>query len=99
MLRRALGVVAVAAGLAGAAGIAALPVAGQTVATGTLDMHTSLPLVSKQGGCELVGIATHCAARTVDGPFPGLGDVTSSYAGAVPQGPASRCGVFGRGLA
>ena len=99
MLRRALGVVAVAAGLAGAAGIAALPVAGQTVATGTLDMHTSLPLVSKQGGCELVGIATHCAARTVDGPFPGLGNVTSSYAFEMDLGSASCSGGFGRALA
>src|SRR6476646_5857402 len=57
------------------AGIAASPVAGVTVATGTLDMNTSLTLVSQLGGCTPVGIASDCAARTVDGRVPGLGGV------------------------
>ena len=61
------------------AGIAASPVAGVTVATGSLDMNTSLSLVSLPGGCAPVGISTDCAARTIDGPFPGLGSVTGSY--------------------
>ena len=60
------------------AGIAASPVAGVTVATGTLDMNTSLTLVSQLGGCAPVGVASDCSARTVDGRFPGLGSVTGS---------------------
>ena len=62
-------------------------------------MNTSLSLVSKQGGCQLVGIATDCAARTVGGPFPGLGSVTSSYAFQMDLGSASCSGGFGKALA
>jgi hypothetical protein len=72
-------VISLIALLVALAGIAASPVAGVTVATGTLDMNTSLALVSLPGGCAPVGISTDCAARTLDGPFPGLGSVTGSY--------------------
>ena len=90
--------VAVAAGLAGLAGVTASPVAGSTVATGTLDMNTPLPLVSRLGACELAATASECAGRTVGGPFPGLGQVTTSYmfqvdaSGSCPDG-------FGKALA
>jgi hypothetical protein len=80
------------------AGIAAAPVAGVTVATGTLDMNTSLSLVS-QPGCAPVGIATDCAARTVDGPFPGLGSVTGSYGYQMDLGTASCSSGLGKALA
>ena len=81
------------------AGIAASPVAGVTVATGTLDMNTSLTLVSQLGGCARVGIASDCAARTVDGQFPGLGRVTGSYGFQMDLGSASCPSSLGRVLA
>lgn len=81
------------------AGIAASPVAGVTVATGTLDMNTSLSLVSLPGGCAPVGTATDCAARTIDGPFPGLGRVTGSYGFQSDLGTASCSSGLGRALA
>lgn len=71
-------VVAVAAGLVSLAGIAASPVAGSTVATGTLEMNASLDF-TVNGLCEPVGIATECHSRHVQGSFRGLGRVTGSY--------------------
>jgi hypothetical protein len=82
----------------GGAGAVASPVAGSTVATGTLNMNTSLALVS-QLGCKPVGIATDCASRTVDGPFPGLGTVTGSYGFQMDLGTASCSGGLGKALA
>jgi hypothetical protein len=72
------GVVAVTAGLASLAGVTASPVAGSTVATGTLEMNASLHL-AVNGLCKPVGIATDCHSRDVGGAFRGLGRVTSSY--------------------
>jgi len=95
MLGRALGVVALAVGLASMAGISASPVAGS--ATGTFDMSASLLLVSQLGGCQLAGTATDCAARTVGGPFPGLGQVTASYTFQMNLGSACSGGL-GRAL-
>lgn len=80
------------------AGTAASQVAGSTSATGTLDMNASLTLVS-QLGCAPVGIATDCASRTVDGPFPGLGGVTGSYGFQMDLGTASCSGGLGKALA
>src|SRR5689334_14324736 len=71
-------VVAVAAGFASLAGITASPVAGSTVATGTLEMNASLHL-DVNGLCKPVGIATDCHSRDVSGAFRGLGRVTGSY--------------------
>jgi hypothetical protein len=99
MSMRAWVLVAVAAGFAGVAGIAAPPVTGLTVATGTLDMNTSLSLISQHGGCQPVGIATDCAARTVGGPFPGLGRVTGSYTFQMDLGSASCPAGLGKALA
>src|SRR5690349_764991 len=70
--------VAVAAGLASLAGLAASPVAGSTVATGTLEMKASLHL-DVNGLCTPVGTATDCHSRAVNGAFSGLGRVTASY--------------------
>lgn len=71
--------VAVAAGLASLAGIAASPLAGSTVATGTLEMNASLDIASQLSNCKLVGIATDCASRDVAGSIRGLGRVTGTY--------------------
>jgi hypothetical protein len=92
-------VVAVAAGFASLAVITASPVEGSTVATGTLDMNTSLTLVSQLGSCTPVGIATDCATRTLDGPFPGLGQVTASYIFQMDLGTTSCSGGLGKALA
>jgi HYR domain len=70
--------VGVAAGIAALAGITASPVAGSTVATGTLEMNASLHL-EVNGLCKPVGIATDCHLREVGGSFRGLGRVTGSY--------------------
>jgi HYR domain len=81
--------VAVAAGLASLAGIAASPVVGSTVATGTLEMNASLDVASQLSNCKLVGIATACASRDVDGSFRGLGRVTGSYDYEMDLGPGA----------
>jgi hypothetical protein len=99
MPRRAWGLVAVFAGLASLAGIAASPIAGVTAATGTLDMNASLPLVSQLGGCVPAGTATDCAARTVGGPFPGLGSVTASYTFQMDLGSGSCPSGLGKAVA
>jgi HYR domain len=98
MRMRVWGVLAVA-GFSSAAGIAASPIAGHTVVAGTLDMNTSLALTSKLGGCQPVGAATECAARTLDGPFPGLGNVTGSYVIQMDLGSTSCSGGLGKALA
>ena len=85
--------VAVAVGLASLAGITASPVAGSTVATGTLEMKASLDLTS-DSTCTLVGIATNCASHEVGGSFRGLGRVTGSYDYEMDWGP----GACGSGL-
>ena len=72
------GVVAVAAVVASLAGITASPVAGSTVATGTLEMKASLHL-DVNGLCKPAGIATDCHSRDVRGSFRGLGRVSGSY--------------------
>ena len=93
-------VIAVAAGLAAVAlGIAASPVAGSTAATGTLDLNTSLALVSQLAGCQPAGTATDCATRTAGGPFPGLGGVTAAYTYQMDLGSGSCTGGLGKALA
>jgi hypothetical protein len=90
--------VAVAAGLASLAGIAASPVAGSTVATGTLEMNASLDVASQLSQCKLVGIATACASRDVDGSFRGLGRVTGSYDYEMDLGSGACEGGLGKAL-
>jgi hypothetical protein len=81
------------------AGTVASPVAGRTVAAGPLEMKASLALVSQLGGCKKVGIATDCALRTVDGPFPGLGSVTGSYGFQMDLGSGACASGLGKALA
>lgn len=101
MLGRARCVVAVgvAAGFASVAGIAAPPVAGVTAAAGTLNMNTSLTLVSQLGPCGSIAVANNCDARTDDGLFPGLGSVTASYTFPMDWGEAPCSVDFGKALA
>jgi HYR domain len=99
VFRRALGLFAVAAGFAGPAVITASPVAGSTVATGTLEMNASLTLASQFTTCPQGGTATDCDARTVDGPFPGLGSVTASFTYPMDWGSGACPSGFGRALA
>jgi HYR domain len=61
------------------AGIAAPPFAGGTAAAGTLNMNSSLTLVSQFGRCGSIPVANTCDARTDAGLFPGLGSVSASY--------------------
>jgi hypothetical protein len=49
-------------------------------------MHASLGLVSVLGGCEPVGGAEECGARTISGAFPGLGRVNGAYSFLVDHG-------------
>jgi len=77
---------AAAVGLAILAGAAAAPMTGSTGATGTLDLNATLHLASSIGGCEAVGLADECAARMIDGPFRGLGEVSGTYSYLVNYG-------------
>src|SRR4051794_23800898 len=77
----------------------ASPVRASTAATGTLEMGASLSLVSKLGGCEPVAVADECAARTISGAFPGLGQVTGAYSFFVDLGQPSCANEVGKALA
>lgn len=67
--------------------------------SGTLTLNASLRLSSNIGGCPPPPGAEECAARTIGGPFPGLGPVTGTYDYFVDLGP-SACGAEeGRALA
>jgi hypothetical protein len=97
-MTRLSGLAVFAAGLATVAGIAASPVAGVTMASGTLNMNTSLTLVARLGSCASYTAATACDARTDDGLFPGLGSVTASYTFPWVEGTPCPAG-FGKALA
>jgi hypothetical protein len=63
-------------------------------------MHASLGLVSVLGGCEPVGGAEECGARTISGAFPGLGRVNGAYSFLVDHGqPSCPSDAVGKGLA
>jgi hypothetical protein len=79
---------------------AASPVGGATAATGTLELRGSLSLLSKLGGCEPVGVADDCGARTISGPVPGLGPVSGAYSFLLDTGqPSCTREVLGKALA
>jgi hypothetical protein len=91
--------IVVAVGLAVVAGVAASPVDGETLATGTLEMNTPLTLVSQLGNCGSNTVANNCDARTDDGLFPGLGSVTASYTFPMDWGQTPCSLDFGKALA
>lgn len=57
--------------------------------SGTLTLNASLRLSSLLGGCQPPADADDCAARTSEGAFPGLGQVTGRYEFYVDVGPPS----------
>src|SRR3954449_10315429 len=77
----------------------ASPGTASTAATGMLEMGASVSLVSNLGGCEPVGGADECAARTISGPFPGLGRVNGVYSFVVDLGQPSCANDVGKALA
>jgi hypothetical protein len=79
--RRATLTTVLAFALAVLAGIpsAVAAVSGSERARGSLDLNANLYLKSLVGGCPLSGNADECAARTVAGSFPGLGQITGTY--------------------
>jgi hypothetical protein len=99
MTRLGRSLVVVAVGLAVVAAAAASRVAGMTAASGTLNMNTSLRLVSQLGSCGSNTVATNCDARTDDGPFPGLGSVSASYTFPMDWGQPPCSAEFGKALA
>lgn len=68
-------------------------------ATGTLAMNATLGLRSTLGACPPRPDGTDCAARTIRGPFPGLGRVSGSYEFHLSQGPPRCAEGFGKALA
>ena len=61
-------------------------------------MGASLSLLSNLGGCEPVGGADECAARTISGSFPGLGRVDGAYSFVVDLGQPSCANDVGKAL-
>jgi hypothetical protein len=58
---------------------AAAAVLGAHRTAGTLNLGATLSLNSRIGECPIPPGADHCAARTIVGPFPGLGSVRGRY--------------------
>lgn len=79
---------AIAGSVAIVTAIAAAPAtSGSEGAAGTLTLNASLRLSSLIGGCPPPAGADECAARTIEGAFPGLGQVTGRYEFYVDLGP------------
>lgn len=70
-----------------AAGTAATAVSGASRASGSLNLGATLTLNSRIGECPAPPGIDACAARTIQGPFPGLGAVNGTYDYHVNQGP------------
>ncbi|HXF98258.1 MAG TPA: HYR domain-containing protein [Gaiellaceae bacterium] len=85
-------VLGVTAGITPGRGATAMP-------SGTLTLNASLRLTSSLGACVPPAGADHCAARTIHGPFPGLGALEGRYEFLVDQGPPACAGDDGRALA
>jgi HYR domain len=77
---------------------AAAAPAGSDATAGTLTVNASLALSSRIGACTPPEGATACAARTIQGPFPGLGQVSGRYEFYVYEGPPCADG-YGKALA
>lgn len=94
-------VIAAAVGLTilGGATTAAATAGSQAVA-GTLNLSADLRLVSNPGACPSnISAGATCAARTIAGPFPGLGQVASEFNWVADIGPPACAGGFGKALA
>jgi hypothetical protein len=73
--------------LVGAA--ASASTAGSQVASGTLNLHAALRLVSIVGECPSGVSASVCSRRTSTGPYAGLGQVAGTYTFLLDQGSPS----------
>ena len=74
--------------------------AGSQAAAGTLNLSADLRLVSNPGPCPSnISAGATCAARTIAGPFPGLGQIASEFNWVADIGPPACAGGFGRALA
>jgi hypothetical protein len=78
------------------AGTAATAVSGAPGASGSLSMSATLTLNSRIGGCETPPGIDACAARTIQGRFPGLGVVNGAYEFHVNQGAPTCSGTTGK---
>ena len=100
VLRPVLGVVAVFCATAVAAGAAGAPGRSVTVAaTGTLELRTTLRLISDLGVCPPGIDANACATRTGTGEIRGLGRVVESYVWSYRLGPPTCPAGVGKPLA
>ncbi len=72
--------------------------AGSRAAAGSLNLSTTLNLISVLGACPPGVTASGCAARTSTGPFPGLGSVSGTYTFLSDVGPPCPNG-FGKARA
>jgi hypothetical protein len=80
-----------------AAGTATAAVSSAERASGSLNLGAALTLNSRLGGCAPPGIDA-CAARTIQGLFPGLGAVNGTYEFHVDQGGPTCSGLTGRAM-
>jgi hypothetical protein len=78
------------------AGTGAAAVSGTQQTTGSLNLSAALTLNSRLGGCETPPGIDACAARTIQGPFPGLGAVSGAYEYHVNQGGPKCSGTTGK---
>ena len=77
--------------------MAAAATAGSQAAAGTLNLSADLRLTSDPGPCPSnVSAEATCAARTISGPIPGLGQVASEFTWAADIGSPACAGGFGR---
>ena len=86
-----------------AAGMPAAVTAGSETVAGTLSMNASLALrhgdVNPSSDCETRLGGDECAARTIQGPFPGLGQVNGRYDFPMDEGAPACAGGDARALA
>jgi HYR domain len=69
-----------------AAGTTATAVSGAPGASGSLNLDATLTLNSRIGECPAPPGMDDCAARTIQGPFPGLGVINGRYEFPVDSG-------------
>lgn len=72
--------------------------AGPNRAKGSLNLNAKLDLTSKIGDCPVSGIADDCAARTITGSHPGLGQISGAYSYLVDIGLPACAGTTSRAL-
>jgi hypothetical protein len=93
-------VIAAVVGLTVLGGATTAAATAGSQAVGTLNLSADLRLVSNPGPCPSnIAAEATCAARTIAGPFPGLGQVASEFNWVADIGPPACAGGFGKALA